>query len=369
MFKALAEGFVSQREPGTATAVAAGPRCAVLTSGEVLCTFMAQSELGVNDFVPMLARSRDGGLSWTEPGPIFPELAATQSLFCSISRGHGEDLFLYGIATPIDQAGESFWSDATQGMKQNGLFWSRSTDGGHTWSAPAAIPMDGPGSAEAPGPLTVTARGRWIVPYAPYNTFDAATVVDRARVVVAYSDDQGATWAHTDCLRFAEADSGGAEAWVIELADGRLLTTAWHVDHNSKVDYPNAYAISEDGGSSWTATESTGILGQSTALTALPDGRALFIYNQRKHGPAGVWMALVNPRAGDFGVASNEPAWLAQTATQKGTAADHSAWTGFSFGEPSCVLLGDGTMLLVFWCVQPAGSGIRYVKIARDGVI
>ena len=41
----------------------------------------------------------------------------------------------------------------------------------------------------------------------------------------------------------------------------------------------------------------------------------------------------------------------------------HAGWTDFAFGEPSVALLPDGTLLLTLWCIQPDGSGIRFVKM------
>ena len=128
-------------------------------------------------------------------------------------------------------------------------------------------------------------------------------------------------------------------------------------------DHPNAYAISLDCGDTWLPTRSTGIMGQSTSLAALPDGRALFVYNQRRHGEPGVWMAVVRPTETDFGVESNEVVWRAQTRTQSGSSGEHSEWTDFSFGEPCAALLPDNTVLVVLWCVQPDGQGIRYARL------
>jgi len=73
-FQIIREGMVSEREPNTPTAVAAGSRCAVTREGELVCTYAVQSALGVNDFTPWLSRSRDGGKSWTEQGPIWSHL-------------------------------------------------------------------------------------------------------------------------------------------------------------------------------------------------------------------------------------------------------------------------------------------------------
>jgi hypothetical protein len=359
----IAEGWVSQRQPGTPTAVAAGPRCALTRQGELVCSFMVQSQLGINDFQPLMARSADGGNSWSEARPLWPHLAERYSIFGSVSRSPDGDLYYFGTRYPIDTPGESFWSEATQGLKDNELLWASSTGDGRTWREPQVIPMPIPGAAEAPGPLTVLRSGRMICCYAPYNTFDPQLVVDRNQIVALRSDDRGATWLSNAMLRFPSEHSTGAEAWVIELADGRLLGTAWHLNQADKSDHPNAYAISLDGGETWEPTRSTGIMGQSTSLAALPDGRALFVYNQRRHGEPGVWMAVVRPTGDAFGIESNEIVWRAQTRTQSGSTGEHTEWTDFSFGEPSATLLPDGTILVVLWCVQPDGQGIRYTRL------
>ena len=368
-FEFISEGFLAQCQPNTAAAVAAGSRCAVLAGGEVVCTFVVQSKLGVNDFVPMIARSRDGGATWSEPQPIWAHLARAFSIFGSVSPAAGEaaagdgQLLYFGARYPIDQPGESFWQESNQGLKQNELIWATSSDSGRRWTDPRPFPMPIPGSAEAPGPMCATRRGRWICCYAPYNTFDTNVLVDRSQIVAMRSDDRGRTWKHNSMIRFPDPSSSGAEAWVIELSDGRLLGTCWHINPNG--EQPNAYALSLDHGESWLPTRSTGILGQSTALAALPAGRALFAYNQRKHGPIGVWLAVVRPTETDFGVESNDVIWRAQasTGTQSGTAAGHDQWQDFSFGEPSINVLPDDTLLVTLWCIEPAVRGVRFVKL------
>ena len=360
-FEILDRGFVSKRATDAENPVSAGSRCVTMPEG-LLCTFMVQSKLGINDFIPVISRSNDLGRTWSPDEPIWPHLAGRFSLFGSVSRSRDGELFLYGIRTPIDTPGETFWSDATQGLKPNELFWASSVDGGRNWSEPEPIPMPIPGAAEAPGPMCVTRAGRWIVCYAPYNTFDPAVRVDRGQVVALLSGDGGKTWEYRSMLRFAEPQSGSAEAWVIELADRRLLGTCWHMSHADGSDYPNAFSLSEDGGRTWSPTRSTGIRGQSTALTALPDGSALFVYNQRKHPPIGVWAAVVRPTAGDFGVQTNEIIWHAATPTQERGSVGHDNWTDFAFGEPAVTLLPDGTLLLVLWSIQPDGRGIAYVR-------
>jgi len=363
-YKTLDEGFVYRCRREAAPDVAAGPRMALAANGDIVCTYVVQSALGINDFVPMISRSTDGGRTWTLQGAIWPRLAKTQSIFCSVSRAPHGDLYLYGKRWVIGEPGESFWSDATQGMKPNALLWARSTDGGHTWTEPAAIDVPLHGSAEAPGAMCITRAGRWLACYGPYNTFDPDLKVERNQLAGVRSDDQGRTWSQGAIMRFPEEDSCAAEAWIVELAGGRLLSTAMHVNLGAHGDFPNPYALSNDGGNTWSPALSTGIVGQSTGLAALPDGRALFIYNQRKYGEVGVWMAVAAPTEHDFGIQKHSIVWRAETATQGGTSGDHKDWVDYAFGEPSVVVLPDGTVLAALWCVQPSGSGIRYVKLS-----
>jgi hypothetical protein len=97
MSTVLAAGYISRRQAGTPTAIAAGPRCAVTEAGEIACSFVVQSAFGVNDFATMLARSRDGGLTWDQARPVWPDRAGRESIFCSISRTPSGDLFLTGM--------------------------------------------------------------------------------------------------------------------------------------------------------------------------------------------------------------------------------------------------------------------------------
>jgi hypothetical protein len=187
--------------------------------------------------------------------------------------------------------------------------------------------------------------------------------VKRNHVVVMRTDDRGVTWRHTSMLSFAEPQSGGAEAWVIQLADGRLLGACWQTNLAGGDDFPNPFALSADEGETWSPTLSTGVQGQSTALAALPDGRALLVYNQRKRGERGVWLAIARPAEGDFGLETNQVVWRAEQPTQGGSGVDHADWQDFAFGEPSITRLPDGNWLLALWCLQPSARGICYLRL------
>lgn len=137
------EEFLYRVPSDAALRLAVSARCAVRDDGEIVASFMTQTDLGVNDFSPMLSRSGDGGRTWSLQGPIWPHLCDTHSLFCSISRSPSGDLLLLGSQTPIGTPGESFWCTQTLGIPPNVPVWAKSTDGGRSWTRPArAEPAD-----------------------------------------------------------------------------------------------------------------------------------------------------------------------------------------------------------------------------------
>ena len=78
MFRKIAEGDVFATTKECATS---GPRTAVLADGTIACSFMINTCGGANDFVPMITYSKDGGLTWCESKPIWPELEGKKSFF------------------------------------------------------------------------------------------------------------------------------------------------------------------------------------------------------------------------------------------------------------------------------------------------
>ena len=69
------EGLVYRCQEGTDRAVAAGSRTAITDDGSIICTFVVQTQLGSNDFKPMVCWSEDGGQTWRDHRMIWPDLA------------------------------------------------------------------------------------------------------------------------------------------------------------------------------------------------------------------------------------------------------------------------------------------------------
>lgn len=362
-YEILETGLVHRTLEAGPESVAATSRPVVTQDGEALCSFHLQSGLGVNDFAPCLSRSRDGGKTWEYEGITWPHLREKWSINCSISKAPNGDLFRYGFRMSITEPGELFWCQETQGILPDELIWSRSTDNGRTWSEPAAFEVPLSGAAETPGSLCVTRTGRWIAPYSPHHTFDPNLKVDVRHTVLMISDDEGKSWSHKSMMRVKEDNSCIACSWVTELGNGSLLSACCHLNRGPGSDFPNPYAMSFDNGDTWTETASTGIMGQSEGIAAWGEKQALFVYNQRRNDTPGIWLAVAEPSATDFGILVNKLIWSPKKVTQNGGTAEFNNWTNYSFGEPAVTVLPDKTVLVVFWCIQPEDRGIGYVRL------
>ena len=355
MFSLISEGFVFRSRPDGP--VACGPRAVLLKEGEILCTYMTQTKMGSNDFVPMVSYSSDGE-TWSEGKALWPHFKGSKSPFISARFMPDGRISVAGMCFEIDEPGETFWSDEAKGMKENRLLWCISDDG-RIFPEPNFLELPYYGSAEQPGGLLVKPSGEMIMVYAPYPTIEKRGEVLTNQLVMLKSTDGGATFTPEILGRAAEG-STFAESWIVELGNGTLIAGSWLLDNQT---CPDVYFLSTDGGKSFLGPEPMGFLGQTTSLTPYGRDKVLVPYNQRKTGTIGVWLALAKADETGFHLQANQPVWEATQATLNNSSGDFTEWTDYSFGEPHVTVMPDGTLLLVFWCDQPDGKGIRYVRL------
>ncbi len=355
MFRKLGEGDIFVMKTVGATS---GPRTAVLPDGGLLCTFMINSRGGANDFTPMVSRSEDG-TNWSKAQEIWPGRKGRYSDFVSVRRGGNGLLYLAGKSWAIKEPGESFWSDTEGAMKENRLIWSVSPDG-LCFPLPNEVPLPYPGAAENPGGMLTGADGALRMLYSPYPVIGEPGASDTNCMVLLTSHDGGRSFVPRQFARVS-GPCLYAESWIEQLSDGRFFVSSWQTAGGD----PTVYFLSEDNGETFTGAIPQPFRGQSTSVTAGPDGTVYVVYNRRKEAPAGVWLALEKPRTDGAVLLDNQMIWEAAVTSKLGDT-DFSGWTDFAFGEPGITVIGDGTLLVTFWYQENGAAGIHYVRLRRE---
>lgn len=327
-------------------------------NGELLLVFSGGRETHVCPFGRVeLMRSQDQGQTWNWPqvlldGPIDDRdaggLVTAQGsiLVTTFTSLAYEPLLKKAETIPAGTPGAwdphrlKEWQavhrrlNDEQRKAELGTWMIRSTDGGVTWSARYAVPVNSPH-----GPIQLS-DGRLLYP--GVELWTAARWVG-----VCQSSDDGVTWEWLSDVpvRPGDKSSGYHELHAVEAANGQIIL---HIrNHNPTNAQETLQCESSDGGRTWTTPHSIGVWGLPSHLLRLRDGRLLMTYGHRR-APIGNLVRVSN----DHG-----QTWSpALTITSDATSGD--------MGYPSTIENDDGTLVTVWYEVM-AGSRLAQLRQAR----
>ena len=366
--KCIGTGLIYRNpKPNVYSVHAYFPSVALMANGELLATLVLGEAIESPNCRTNLARSTDNGETWQLEGPIYP--GTTDRLITDHSRitalPDGEVVVFTARRDRTDHP-DQVVNPETMGRRPGELVTVRSQDYGHTWTEPHTVtpPLVGP-SFELCCPITPLRDGRWILPTHTWLGWDGERP-NGLKMVAFVSHDRAQSWPeYTDVMRDPKQRVYYWESKIVELPDDRLLAVAWAHDATAVKDYPNQYAISKDGGKTWSLPESTGLKGQTLTPFILADGRILSVY--RRLDKTGLWANLSHLEGDKWINDSCEPLWGAQTAGLTGTF-DNTAqnFSALRFGAPCMVGLQDGTVFVAFWCYEDRVSNIRWFKLQID---
>lgn len=227
--------------------------------------FMAWTAFtGTGDFDPSYIAgkiSTDNGYTWGSTFTVIPNEGTMNTMSVSLVRMGNDDLGLFYLR-----------KNNTSDCK---VYFRRSTDEGNTWSSPICVTASPNGYYVLNNARVVRlSTGRILVPVA-YCTTVTTQELSNMYSRVYYSDDDGATWNQGSGI--VTLSSGAWEPGVTELKNGNVLMNI------RRGGGGNVYkAISNDGGNTWSAAESTGLVAPSSPSTIrrLPStGDLLIIWN------------------------------------------------------------------------------------------
>lgn len=346
-FAALPPLTVISQQPGH---YHAWPTLIRRRSGELVVACSGGRESHIDPFGRLeITRSFDDGLTWSWPQVVLdtpiddrdtglletPSGTLLLTTFTSLAYEP-----ILAAAKNWDPARLARWQAVQRGTTPAqrqalvGAWMLRSTDGGHTWSAPYRVPVTSPH-----GPIAL-ADGRLLYPGKRYPS-------ESGEIGVCVSPDDGQSWSWLSTIPNRPGDKAQDyhELHGVETADGRLVV---HIrNHNPANNREILQTESTDGGKSWSIPRPLDVWGLPSHLLRLRDGRLVMSYSYRRK-PMGNHARLST----DHGRTWSAPIILSDDGTS-------------DLGYPSTVELPSGQLLTVWYEAQPPATPMSVLRLAR----
>ncbi len=344
------------------------PSVVTMDNGEMLATVVLGEAFEALNNRTYIFRSKDNGKSWDLEGKIQAEKEG--KITSNFSRltylGAGELVIFMIRSDRTEHPEEGLTNPETLGFVPTELLLLRSTDYGHSWKEPELIepPLIGP-AFEICCPIVVLSDGKWIIPTSTWHDWDGRCP-NGLRMIGLISYDNGRSWPeYMNVMYSQERRIYFWESKIVELKDGRLLAAAWVYDDNAKSDRPNHYAISSDGGRTWSKPKSMGIMGQTLTLYVLESGKILCVY--RRTDKQGLWAIVCRVEGNELNIDGQWPLWGYGTEGLIGRSENMSHnFNVLKFGAPCITETLTGELFVAFWCYEECISVIRWIKVSID---
>jgi hypothetical protein len=342
-----------------------------MENSEMLATFAIGEAFEAANSDTYLSRSKDLGETWSDPVRLlkrdekalvsnYARIAAVPGgmVVSNVVRSHRESYPEEGLANP-----------GNLGFVPTDLLIVRTKDNGITWDDPLLVkpPLVGP-SFEMCSPLVPLSDGRWLWPTSTWRGWDGYCP-EGMKMVALISHDQGLSW--PEYMTVMDRNKEKIIFWeskIIERMPGKLLAVAWAYDEKNGKDLPNQFSVSSDGGKTWSVPASTGIMGETMAIAALPGDKVIAVY--RRMDKPGLWITIVRVENDKWINEKDIPLWgvMEKSLTDK---SDNMVqdFNELKFGAPCITILPDKTAYIAFWCYEKMVSNIRWFKVDISSVI
>ena len=347
-------------------AVAAFPGAARLSNGDIILHFGAASDFESSDKHMMQARSCDNGNTWQ----VEQCIAATDCLKTAepftfnckpVLLDNGSIIAAgYGFLRDRPDMGLSDYAEKFKRFPTVGNYLLRSNDNGKTYSAPEKIVHQYKG-LEISGPVLCGRDGKLRIFATPFELNAAENLG-----VTLISDNYGKTWQEGGKF-FRSGNIAPWEVRSVELSSGRIMLVFWAFDLKEQKHLNNHIVFSDDGGISWSAPIDTNLRGQASNWVKFGEKTALLQARREGENP-GIYLNIletfdgITPR-----FAEDICLWDASGKANSGVRIEEQ-FAALKFGQPSGLVLDDGTWLLIFWCKANDNYTVQAWKIKNPFV-
>lgn len=252
----------------------------VANGSGVWLAFWASATTSGSDSDVLVARSLDGGASWSAPTQLDVD---------------GGTYVRYSGVPHAATDGAGTWIAVWASMElpngsppiNRGSFMARSSDDGLTWTAPVPFVANAPGNANVSAASIATDRmGTWLVTWSTRDAIGAVAASTNSNIAVARSTDGGLTWAAPTPLNTDAATDGRNDLDPEIRTDGSTWLAVWDANHFGGVanDIEIVTARSIDAGITWSAPAALN-------TDAASDGAADYAPHVATNG-GGAWVAV-----------------------------------------------------------------------------
>ena len=361
-------GKIFVGKPNSEFAKTCFPYVAQLSNGDLLASFQAASVKNGIDSKVMLARSIDGGKTWTEPvAPFSPILNGKEGVLHLAYVAELSPCKLVASILWCDHFNDpslEFFNPATGGLLPTDACLSFSNDNGKSWSALKNIPKGALEGTPTPimGPVHKLDNGMLICPFETSKSYDdAGTWYHKAAYFISH--DNGKTWPqHTVVAHDPQCRIYFWDHRMAKIGKGRIIDLLWAYDNVENKELNVYMSRSDDHGMTWSNPTQTDLVGQpwptyidndmiAVAAVDRSISQTIKLYQTHLGDKLSVADSLVLYNAGD--VVKSQGGLNEQLMTQG----------GWAYGLPSGCKLMNGQLLVVYYAGDNASTDINWCKV------
>ena len=343
------------------------PTIVPLGGGEMLAGFDLAEAISAANYRSWVARSNDGGRTWSEPRRLVPGHTEVTD-FIRLSRLSDGTVLGVGQRKEPDLETQS-WNPETYGCRPGEWFTIRSADNGETWSGPEVFEPAITGQPwEHCHAALEAADGRLLLPAGLVRTWEgeAPQRPEDGRPGLPRPGGRPGP-ATSSCSAIRRGVTFFHEVSLIELPDRGLLAVAWPFDPEvGRTVTKVPFALAPDG-REFSVRGSTEIPGETTKLVGLGGNRVMSF--MRRTDRPGLWACVSRGSKGTGGSTKPRPrSGRGRIPACWGTDRAAEELAGLQFGFPNPHLLEDEDVFVAFWCLEDCIHNIRWVRLGVETI-